>query len=63
MRKPGVFQSVVLVQHMFMYTIAFAEKQGVLFLRKPGDFKHRKDVLSKTQNWESISTSVWHMIC
>lgn len=44
-----MLQSVVLVQHMFMYTISFAEKQGGLFLNKPRDIKHRKDALSQIQ--------------
>lgn len=34
---------------MFMYTIPFAEKQGLLFLNTPRDTRYKKDALRKTQ--------------
>lgn len=47
--KPEVLESVAFVQHIFMHTISFTEKQGLLFLNTPRDIRHRKDAWRKIQ--------------
>lgn len=61
-RKPEVSESAVCVQHMFMYTISFSEKQGLLFLNTPRDIRHREDAWRRIQR-VGTHFHVWHRVC